>query len=137
MKIDYFTKTRIMDGGLGQQLLAKGLIAKGSLWSATALINEKYQGIRPAPGYPACPDHTEKKSLWSLIDVEKNTGIKLTENFAMTPTASVSGWYISHPNSHYFSIGKINEDQVKDYADRKGWNKTEAEKWLSPNLSYK
>ncbi|MEE2684059.1 MAG: methionine synthase [Pseudomonadota bacterium] len=101
------------------------------------LINEKYQGIRPAPGYPACPDHTEKKSLWSLIDVEKNTGIKLTENFAMTPTASVSGWYISHPNSHYFSIGKINEDQVKDYADRKGWNKTEAEKWLSPNLSYK
>ena len=101
------------------------------------LINEKYQGIRPAPGYPACPDHTEKNSLWSLIDVEKNTGIKLTENFAMTPTASVSGWYISHPNSHYFSIGKINEDQVKDYADRKGWNKTDAEKWLSPNLSYK
>ena len=101
------------------------------------LINEKYQGIRPAPGYPACPDHTEKKSLWSLIDVEKNTGIKLTENFAMTPTAYVSGWYISHPDSHYFSIGKINEDQVKDYADRKGWNKTEAEKWLSPNLSYK
>ena len=101
------------------------------------LINEDYKGIRPAPGYPACPDHTEKKSLWSLIDVEQNTGIKLTENFAMLPTASVSGWYISHPDSHYFSVGKINKDQTQDYANRKGWGLDKAEKWLAPILSYK
>ena len=82
------------------------------------LINEKYKGIRPAPGYPACPDHTEKKLLWNLIDVEKNTGITLTESYAMFPTAAVSGWYFSHPNSSYFGLGKINYDQVRYYAQR-------------------
>ena len=100
------------------------------------LINEKYKGIRPAPGYPACPDHTEKKLLWNLIDVEKNTGITLTESYAMFPTAAVSGWYFSHPNSRYFGLGKINYDQVRNYAQRKGVDIKIMEKWLSPNLGY-
>jgi 5-methyltetrahydrofolate--homocysteine methyltransferase len=101
-----------------------------------ALIAEKYQGIRPAPGYPACPDHTEKKTLWHLLDVEKNTGIKLTESLAMFPAASVCGWYFAHPESKYFGIGKINKDQVENYAQRKNMTITEVEKWLSPVLGY-
>lgn len=101
-----------------------------------ALIAEQYQGIRPAPGYPACPDHTEKATLWSLLDVEQRIGIKITESFAMYPAASVSGWYFSHPESRYFGIGRIARDQVEDYAKRKGMTVEEAEKWLAPVLGY-
>lgn len=101
-----------------------------------ALIAEKYQGIRPAPGYPACPDHTEKPKLWKLLDVEKNTGITLTDSYAMYPTAAVSGWYFSHPDSRYFGLGKINKDQVENYAKRKGFSLQETERWLAPNLGY-
>jgi len=101
-----------------------------------ALIKERYQGIRPAPGYPACPDHTEKAVLWDLLDVEARTGIELTESMAMWPGAAVSGWYFSHPRSQYFVVGRISRDQVEDYARRKGWTLAEAERWLSPNLAY-
>ncbi len=101
-----------------------------------ALIAEKYQGIRPAPGYPACPDHTEKPLLWELLNVEENTGITLTDSQAMYPTAAVSGFYFSHPQSRYFGLGKINHDQVKDYAHRKGMELKQMERWLSPNLGY-
>jgi 5-methyltetrahydrofolate--homocysteine methyltransferase len=101
------------------------------------LIREKYQGIRPAPGYPACPDHTEKRKLFDLLGAEKETGIRLTENFAMFPAASVSGWYFSHPDSQYFAVGKIGEDQVIDYAKRKGMKVAEMERWLAPHLGYK
>ena len=101
-----------------------------------ALIAEDYRGIRPAPGYPACPDHTEKGTLWSLLDVEARTGMRLTEHFAMMPAASVSGWYFSHPGSRYFQVGRIDRDQVADYAARKGWTVAEAERWLAPNLGY-
>ncbi|WP_020559533.1 methionine synthase [Thiofilum flexile] len=101
-----------------------------------ALIAEAYQGIRPAPGYPACPDHTEKGTLWQLLDVEKQIGIKITESFAMYPAASVSGWYFSHPESRYFGIGRVARDQVEDYAKRKGLTVAEAERWLSPVLGY-
>ena len=101
-----------------------------------ALIAEAYRGIRPAPGYPACPDHTEKQTLWELLDVERNTGIQLTETFAMFPTAAVSGWYFSHPGASYFAVGKLGRDQVEDYASRKGWSVEEAERWLSANLDY-
>ncbi len=100
------------------------------------LINEAYQGIRPAPGYPACPDHTEKGLLWDLLDVEENTGIEITESFAMYPTAAVSGWYFSHPNSRYFGLGKINKDQIEDYSHRKGMDLKQIERWLAPNLGY-
>ena len=100
------------------------------------LIAEKYQGIRPAPGYPACPDHTEKRTLWELLDVEANTGIELTESMAMWPGAAVSGWYFSHPQSQYFVVGRIGRDQVAEYAERKGWTLAETERWLSPNLGY-
>ncbi len=100
------------------------------------LIKEKYQGIRPAPGYPACPDHTEKTQLFSLLDATKNTGIELTEHFAMFPAAAVSGFYYSHPESKYFAVGKIAKDQVADYADRKGMTIEDAERWLSPALGY-
>jgi len=100
------------------------------------LIKEKYQGIRPAPGYPACPDHTEKATMFELLDAENNTGISLTESFAMNPAASVSGWYFSHPESKYFGLGKISKDQVEDYAKRKEMDITVAERWLAPNLSY-
>ena len=102
-----------------------------------SLIAEQYQGIRPAPGYPACPDHTEKALLWKLLDVHKHTGIELTESFAMHPGAAVSGWYFAHPDSRYFGLGKINQDQVKDYAQRKGESLDFMERWLSPNLGYK
>jgi 5-methyltetrahydrofolate--homocysteine methyltransferase len=101
-----------------------------------ALIDEKYQGIRPAPGYPACPDHTEKALLWKLIDPERNAGIRITESFAMYPAASVSGWYLSHPQSRYFGLGKINVDQVQNYARRKGMDVKTVERWLSPVLGY-
>jgi 5-methyltetrahydrofolate--homocysteine methyltransferase len=100
------------------------------------LIGEKYQGIRPAPGYPACPDHTEKQKLWELLDVQSNIGLRLTESYAMYPTAAVSGLYFSHPESRYFAVGKIDRDQVESYAERKGMSIVEAEKWLSPNLGY-
>jgi 5-methyltetrahydrofolate--homocysteine methyltransferase len=100
------------------------------------LIAEGYRGIRPAPGYPACPDHTEKGAIWSLLEVEKNTGMKVTESFAMWPGSSVSGIYFGHPESRYFSLGKIGLDQVEDYAARKGWSVTEVERWLGPNLNY-
>ncbi|MGV3539209.1 MAG: vitamin B12 dependent-methionine synthase activation domain-containing protein, partial [Rufibacter sp.] len=100
------------------------------------LIKEKYQGIRPAPGYPACPEHTEKRTLFQLLDVEKNTGITLTESLAMYPTAAVSGMYFAHKQSKYFGLGKIEKDQVEDYARRKGMTVEEAERWLSPNLNY-
>ncbi|WP_415753331.1 methionine synthase [Nocardioides sp. Kera G14] len=100
------------------------------------LIAEKYAGIRPAPGYPACPDHTEKQTIWELLDVEKNTGIELTESMAMWPGASVSGVYYGHPESQYFVVGRLGRDQIADYAERKGWTVAEAERWLSPNLGY-
>ncbi|WP_017935367.1 methionine synthase [Nocardioides sp. Iso805N] len=100
------------------------------------LIAEKYAGIRPAPGYPACPEHTEKQTIWDLLDVEANTGIQLTESMAMWPGASVSGIYYSHPQSQYFVVGRLGQDQVADYAKRKGWPLTEAERWLGPNLGY-
>ncbi len=102
-----------------------------------ALIKEKYVGIRPAPGYPACPEHTEKQTIWDLIDVKANTGIELTESMAMWPGASVSGLYFSHPQSQYFVVGQIGRDQVEGYAKRKGWTVAEAERWLSPNLGYR
>jgi len=101
-----------------------------------ALIEERYKGIRPAPGYPACPDHTEKQTLWSLLDVTKNTGIELTDSMAMWPGAAVSGFYFSHPRSQYFVVGRVGRDQVEDYAERKGWTLREAERWLGPNLAY-
>ena len=101
-----------------------------------ALIGEKYVGIRPAPGYPACPEHTEKATLWELMDVKERTGIELTESMAMWPGAAVSGWYFSHPQSQYFVVGRMAQDQVADYAKRKGWTLKEAERWLGPNLGY-
>jgi 5-methyltetrahydrofolate--homocysteine methyltransferase len=100
------------------------------------LIAEKYRGIRPAPGYPAQPDHSEKATLFKLLDGERRIGVKLTESFAMWPGASVCGLYLSHPDSHYFGVGKIERDQVEDYAKRKGWSVTEAERWLAPVLNY-
>lgn len=100
------------------------------------MIREKYRGIRPAPGYPACPDHTEKRKIWELLQVEKNTGIKLTESCAMWPASSVSGYYFSHPESKYFAIGKMNEDQIQNYAKEKEMDVREVERWLSPYLNY-
>lgn len=100
------------------------------------LIAEQYKGIRPAPGYPACPEHTEKGTLWRLLNVEENTGISLTESYAMYPAASVSGWYYAHPDAKYFGLGHISKDQVVDYAKRKGMTVEEAEKWLMPVLNY-
>jgi 5-methyltetrahydrofolate--homocysteine methyltransferase len=104
--------------------------------SNQALIAEAYRGIRPAPGYPACPDHTEKGVLFDLLDVEATTGMALTESFAVTPTAAVTGLYFAHPDSRYFGVGKFQRDQVADYAGRKGWRLDEAERWLAPNLGY-
>jgi 5-methyltetrahydrofolate--homocysteine methyltransferase len=100
------------------------------------LIGEKYRGIRPAPGYPACPDHTEKATLFRLLDATKNAGITLTDSFAMWPSAAVSGWYFSHPEAQYFGIGRIERDQVVDYARRKGMELGQMERWLAPNLAY-
>ncbi len=104
--------------------------------SPAELIQEKYRGIRPAPGYPACPDHTEKGTIWKLLDVEAKTGIRITESFAMWPGSSVSGLYFAHPDARYFSLGKIDREQVADYAERKGMSVAEVERWLSPNLNY-
>jgi 5-methyltetrahydrofolate--homocysteine methyltransferase len=110
--------------------------AKRETLDNDALIAEQYQGIRPAPGYPACPDHTEKGPLFCLHNAEANTGIQLTESYAMLPAAAVSGYYFSHPESHYFGIGRIARDQVEDYAARKGMDIETAERWLAPNLGY-
>jgi 5-methyltetrahydrofolate--homocysteine methyltransferase len=105
-------------------------------FSNEQLVAEEYRGIRPAPGYPACPDHTEKTVLFELLDGEANTGIRLTESFAMYPASSVSGWYLSHPAARYFNVGKIGRDQVEDYARRKGMTVRDAERWLAPVLAY-
>jgi 5-methyltetrahydrofolate--homocysteine methyltransferase len=101
-----------------------------------ALVAERFRGIRPAPGYPSCPDHTEKRTLFDLLDVPKAAGITLTESCAMLPAASVSGWYFAHPEAHYFGLGRIGRDQVLDYAARKGMAPEEVERWLSANLAY-
>ncbi len=108
--------------------------APGEAPDNAALIREEYQGIRPAPGYPACPDHTEKATLFALLDAEASAGISLTESFAMLPPASVSGYYFWRPEAHYFGVGRIGRDQLDDYARRKGWSESEAEHWLAPNL---
>jgi len=108
--------------------------AENEALSNSELIGEKYQGIRPAPGYPACPDHEEKRTIWKLLNVENEIGISLTESLAMYPTASVSGYFISHPESKYFGVGKIEMDQVEDYAQRRGVSVQEAKKILSPLL---
>ena len=105
-------------------------------FSNAELIKESYQGIRPAPGYPACPDHTEKQLLFNLLDVTGQTGISLTENYAMLPTAAVSGYYFSHPDSLYFGLGNVSKEQVQDYAKRKEMDIKEMERWLAPNLGY-
>ena len=109
---------------------------RGENLTPEQLIQEKYRGIRPAPGYPACPDHTEKATLWKLLDVETNTGIQITESYAMWPGSSVSGLYFAHPQSRYFSVGKIGRDQAEDYCLRKGLSLAEVERWLGPNLNY-
>jgi 5-methyltetrahydrofolate--homocysteine methyltransferase len=110
--------------------------ARGEALENKQLIREEYQGIRPAPGYPACPDHTEKGELFRLLDAERNAGITLTESYAMLPGAAVSGWYFWHPEARYFGVGKIERDQVEDYARRKGMDVADAERWLAPNLGY-
>ena len=110
--------------------------AKDEALSSEQMIKEKYQGIRPAPGYPACPDHTEKALLFDLIDATRRADIKLTESYAMWPAAAVSGFYFSHPESQYFAVGKLNRDQVEDYALRKGMEVATLERWLAPNLGY-
>jgi len=109
---------------------------RSETFSPAELIQEKYRGIRPAPGYPACPDHTEKGTIWRLLDVEAKTEIRITESFAMWPGSSVSGLYFAHPESRYFSLGKIDREQVADYAERKGMSVAETERWLAPNLNY-
>jgi 5-methyltetrahydrofolate--homocysteine methyltransferase len=101
-----------------------------------SLIREKYVGIRPAPGYPACPDHWQKLVLFELLDVAEHTGITLTESLALQPAASVCGWYIGHPDAYYFGVGDIGRDQVEDYATRSGIDTATAERWLAPNLAY-
>jgi 5-methyltetrahydrofolate--homocysteine methyltransferase len=101
-----------------------------------ALVAERFRGIRPAPGYPACPDHTEKRTLFDLLDVTDATGITLTESYAMLPAASVSGWYFAHPEAKYFGLGRIGQDQATDYAARKGMTTEEVERWLAANLAY-
>ena len=100
------------------------------------LIREEYHGIRPAPGYPACPDHSEKGILFDLLDGQRHTSVELTDSFAMWPAASVSGYYFAHPDAHYFGLGKINRDQVEDYAKRRGVDVAAIERWLRPNLAY-
>ena len=121
---------------LHQQARIEWGFGKSEDLSPEQLIAEKYRGIRPAAGYPACPDHTEKGTLWKLLDVEKNTGMRLTESFAMWPGSSVSGLYFAHPESRYFTLGKIDRDQVADYKNRKGMTTQEVERWLGPNLGY-
>jgi 5-methyltetrahydrofolate--homocysteine methyltransferase len=121
---------------LHKRVRAEWQYGKAEDLTSDELIAEKYRGIRPAAGYPACPDHTEKAPLWRLLDVEKNTGIQVTESFAMWPGSSVSGLYFAHPDARYFSLGKIDRDQVADYKDRKGMTLGEVERWLGPNLNY-
>ncbi len=110
--------------------------APNETFTNVELIREVYTGIRPAPGYPACPDHTEKGTIFELLDAECTLGVQLTESYAMTPAASVSGWYLAHPSAKYFGVGRIGRDQVEDYAQRKDWSIEEAERWLAPNLGY-
>ncbi|MFZ9888070.1 MAG: vitamin B12 dependent-methionine synthase activation domain-containing protein, partial [Myxococcota bacterium] len=110
--------------------------ARGERLDNDALIREEYQGIRPAPGYPACPDHSTKPLLFSLLEVERHIGVTLTENFAMVPTAAVSGWYLGHKAARYFGLGRVGRDQVEDYARRRGISMEQAERWLAPNLGY-
>ena len=110
--------------------------AKDETLTPDDLILERYRGIRPAPGYPAQPDHTEKATLWTLMDTQAETGMILTESYAMWPGSSVSGLYFAHPESHYFGVGKVERDQVEDYARRKGWSVEECERWLAPVLNY-
>ena len=110
--------------------------AKDEAHSSEQLIEEAYQGIRPAPGYPACPDHTEKSKLFKLLNVTASTSIELTESFAMYPASAVSGWYFSHPDAQYFNVGKIERDQLEDYARRKGMVLEVAERWLSAHLHH-
>jgi 5-methyltetrahydrofolate--homocysteine methyltransferase len=121
---------------LHKRVRAEWGYGKGEGLTNADLIHEKYRGIRPAAGYPACPDHTEKGPLWKLLDVEKNTGMQITESFAMWPGSSVSGLYFAHPDAKYFSVGKIDRDQVADYHARKGMTVAEVERWLGPNLNY-
>jgi 5-methyltetrahydrofolate--homocysteine methyltransferase len=109
---------------------------RGEKLTTDDLIKEKYRGIRPAPGYPACPDHTEKAAVWDLLDAEKHTGIQLTESFAMSPGSSISGLYFAHPDSKYFAVGKLGKDQVQNLAERKGKSLKEMEQWLGPWLNY-
>jgi 5-methyltetrahydrofolate--homocysteine methyltransferase len=110
--------------------------AKDETISTEALIMEEYAGIRPAPGYPAQPDHTEKATLWKLLQPDRKIGVTLTESFAMWPGSSVSGIYIGHPDAHYFGVAKVERDQVEDYALRKGMDLGEVERWLAPILNY-
>ena len=110
--------------------------ASSETFTNKELIREAYLGIRPAPGYPACPDHTEKGTIFELLDAERTLGVQLTESYAMTPAASVSGWYLAHPSAKYFGVGRIGRDQIEDYAQRKDWSIEEAERWLAPNLGY-
>ena len=105
-------------------------------FTTSELITEAYRGIRPAPGYPAQPDHTEKKTIWNLLEVEANTGITLTDSYAMMPAASVSGLYFAHPEARYFAVDRITKDQVESYAQRKGLSISETERWLAPILGY-
>ena len=104
--------------------------------SKEEMISEKYRGIRPAAGYPACPDHTEKRTLFDLLDAEKSIGVELTSSYAMMPGASVSGLYFAHPEARYFAVDRVTKDQIEDYAARKGQTLQEVERWLSPNLAY-
>ena len=113
-----------------------GRYAPDENFSVQELIKETYRGIRPAPGYPACPDHTEKIEHFKLFEIYPKTGIELTDSMAMYPTAAVSGLYFSHPDSHYFSLGKINKEQVENYAKRKSMSVDEVERWLRPALGY-
>ncbi len=110
--------------------------AAGEALDAEALIGEKYRGIRPAPGYPACPEHSEKSTLFAMLDAPGNAGMSITDHFAMLPAASVSGWYFSHPRSQYFVVGRVSKEQVADYARRKGVSLQQAERWLASNLDY-
>ena len=110
--------------------------SKGENLATDELIKEEYQGIRPAPGYPACPDHTEKTTLFEILKAEDNAKMHLTESLAMTPAASVSGFYFAHPQARYFGLGKISKDQVEDYAVRKNMDVETVERWLGPNLNY-
>lgn len=110
--------------------------AAGEALDAEALIGEKYRGIRPAPGYPACPEHSEKSTLFAMLDAPGNADMSITDHFAMLPAASVSGWYFSHPRSQYFVVGRVSKEQVADYARRKGVSLQQAERWLASNLDY-